>query len=54
MTLGTLLTTVAGSLFGVMKPVPAGIITAAIVIGYCLSRGLAKRKRRSFDDYNER
>lgn len=53
MTLGTLLTTVAGTLFGIMKPIPAGIVTTAIVIGYCISRGLAKRKPRPGDYYNE-
>lgn len=50
MTLGTLLTTVTGTLFGILKPVPAGIVTALIVFGYCISRGLAKRHDRDNDD----
>jgi hypothetical protein len=45
MSLGTVLSTTAGCLFGVLKPLPAGIITAAVVIGYTLSRGLAKRHK---------
>lgn len=51
MSLGTILTTVASTLFGIMKPIPAGIITTAIVIGYTLSRGIAKRpKHRGWGD----
>jgi len=54
MSLGTILTTVATTLFGVMKPIPAGIITTAVVLGYTLSRGIAKRpKHRGWGDGDE-
>lgn len=53
LSLGTVLSTTAGCLFGVLKPLPAGILTTAVVIGYTLSRGIAKRKPKDDDDYND-
>jgi hypothetical protein len=41
----TIATTTGGFLFGVLKPIPAACVSAAVVIGYTISRGLAKRKK---------
>ncbi len=44
MTLTTILTSVAGCLFGVLPKYSASMVTAAVVVGYSLSRGLAKQR----------
>ena len=44
MSLGSLISTVAGVLFGILPIKYAVIVSSLITIGYCLSRGLAKRK----------
>lgn len=44
MSLATIISTMAGALFGFLPKNNACIVLAIIVVGYTLSRGIAKRK----------
>jgi hypothetical protein len=43
LTLGSLIATVTGVIYGVLPKTPATIVVGAIVIGYCIGRGIAKQ-----------
>lgn len=56
MSLGTLIATVTGVIYGVLPRIPATLVVGFIVVGYVISRGIAKNNydEDTYDPYDVR